>query len=68
MKLNVGSADRVIRLIIGIALIGLLLTGTLQIGTTVGIIAAIAAAIMVITGTVSFCPAYSLIGVKTRKQ
>ena len=66
MKLNVGSADRVVRLVVGVVLIGLLLTGTLQIGTLFGIVAAVAAAVMIFTGTVSFCPAYSVVGIKTR--
>lgn len=68
MKLNVGSTDRMVRVIAGVVLVLLLLTGVISLGSTFGILAAIAAAILIITGSVSFCPAYSLIGVKTRSE
>ncbi|MEO1066361.1 MAG: DUF2892 domain-containing protein [Pseudomonadota bacterium] len=68
MKLNVGSADRMIRLIAGVALFVLLFTGTIGISSTFGIITAIVAAILVGTGSISFCPAYSLLGLRTRPQ
>lgn len=68
MKLNVGSTDRMIRVVAGVVLALLLLTGVISIGSTIGIIAAIAAAVLIITGSVSFCPAYSLLGVKTRSE
>jgi hypothetical protein len=68
MKLNVGSTDRMVRVIAGVVLALLLLTGVISLGSTFGILAAIAAAILIITGSVSFCPAYSLIGVKTRSE
>ena len=56
MKTNMGSADRVIRILIGI-LIGILyftnvLTGTL------GIILLILGIVFILTSLVSFCPLY----------
>ncbi len=60
MKLNVGTVDRVIRAIIGIALIALTLTGVIGIWGWIGIIPLGSAAF-------SFCPLYTLLGINTRK-
>lgn len=68
MKLNVGTWDRALRVLLGAALVVLLATGMLSLSTTVGIVAAIAAAVLIVTGAVSFCPAYSLIGFRTRSD
>ncbi len=68
MKLNVGTWDRALRVIAGIILVALLAMGTLGINTGLGIAAAIAAAVFIITGAVSFCPAYSILGLRTRSE
>ncbi len=68
MRLNVGTWDRILRVIAGGVLVVLLLTGVLNIGTGIGIAAAIAAAILIVTGAVSFCPAYGLLGLRTRSD
>jgi len=68
MKLNVGTWDRALRVIAGIILVALLAMGTLSINTGLGIAAAIAAAVFIITGAVSFCPAYSILGLRTRSE
>lgn len=65
MHANVGSADRLIRIILGLVIIGLpfvLAWGTL--GTTVS---ALIGAVFVITALVRFCPAYRLFGIRTCK-
>ena len=68
MKLNVGTWDRALRVIAGVVLVALLAMGTLSINTGLGIVAAIAAAILIITGAISFCPAYGIFGLRTRSE
>ena len=59
MKLNVGSLDRILRVVAGAALIGY--------GYYIGNPWFYLGAIPLITGLVGFCPAYSLVGMSTRK-
>jgi hypothetical protein len=54
MKKNMGSLDRVIRLIVAVILAVVYFTGTVT--GIAGIILLFAAAILVLTSTVSFCP------------
>jgi hypothetical protein len=60
MKVNVGVVDRMFRVIIGLALIGLTLTGSIGVWGWLGLI-------VLVTGIFSYCPAYSLLGIKTCK-
>jgi hypothetical protein len=63
MHYNVGGADRVGRLIVGVALIALNLFGILS--GTLATIAWVVAAIAIVTGLIRFCPANSLFGINT---
>ncbi len=58
MKANVGSVDRVLRAGVGIALIGLTLTGTIGAWGWIGVVP-------LATALLGFCPAYSLLGLNT---
>lgn len=60
MKKNMGSADKVIRLVIAAVLVGLYFSGTIT--GTIGIIGLVVAIIFALTSVVSFCPLYTLIG------
>ena len=60
MKVNVGGADRILRIAAGLVLIGLTLAGTIGIWGWLGLI-------LITTGLFSFCPAYSILGIKTCK-
>lgn len=60
MKTNVGSADRIVRLVLGVVII---LLG-IYFKSWWGIIGIVP----VITGLLNFCPAYSLIGFSTKKK
>ena len=63
MKKNMGTTDRVIRLIIA-AVIGVLYyTGTIS--GTLGIVLLVLAAVFVLTSFVSFCPLYAPFGTST---
>lgn len=61
MQVNVGSTDRVIRIVAGVALIGLAATGTIGVWGYIGIVP-------VLTGVFRFCPAYPLLGINTCKR
>ena len=58
MKLNVGGIDRALRVVAGLALIGLALTGMIGVWGWIGVMA-------LATGLFSFCPLYTLLGVST---
>ncbi len=60
MKINVGTADRAARIIVGLGLIGLAATGTIGPWGWIGVVP-------VLTGAFRFCPAYTLLGVNTCK-
>ncbi len=63
MKKNMGSADRIIRLIIA-AIIGVLyFTGTIS--GTLGIILLVLAGVFVLTSFISFCPLYAPFGISS---
>lgn len=63
MTKNMGSADRIIRVIIA-AIVGVLYyTGTIS--GTLGLVLLILAGIFVLTSLISFCPLYAPFGIKT---
>ena len=63
MKINESGLDRIIRVILGIALLALYFTGTVTGG--LGIAFIIVGAIALLTGVVGFCPLYMLLKIKT---
>ncbi|WP_178988043.1 YgaP family membrane protein [Winogradskyella schleiferi] len=63
MTKNMGSADRIIRVIIA-AIVGILyFTGTIS--GTLGIVLLVLAGVFVLTSVISFCPLYAPFGIKT---
>ena len=58
MKLNVGGVDKVVRIAVGIALLGLIvaLEGSVRWIGLVGIVP-------LVTGLVGYCPLYALLGI-----
>jgi len=58
MKVNVGGLDRTIRIIVGLVLIGLTLTGTIGVWGWLGVLP-------LATGLFRTCPAYTLLGMNT---
>ncbi len=60
MQANVGGIDRALRIIAGIALILLALTQTIGPWGWIGVVP-------LLTGLFRFCPAYTLLGVRTCK-
>ena len=66
MKKNVGSADRIIRLILA-ALVAVLYFTNIITGTLALIFSAVAA-IFVLTSFVSFCPIYAALGLNSLQK
>jgi hypothetical protein len=66
MKKNVGSVDKVVRILI--ALIVVILFFTNVISGVVGIILLIVAGVIVLTSIISFCPLYWPFGLSTEKK
>lgn len=65
MKLNMGTADRIIRLSI-VAIIAILYFAG-QLSGTVAIVLGIVAVAFLVTSLIGWCPAYLPFGISTRK-
>ena len=63
MKKNMGTADRIIRLIIAAIIVVLFFTKIIS--GVLGIILLVLAGIFVLTSFISFCPLYLPFGIKT---
>ncbi|ABL72766.1 MULTISPECIES: YgaP family membrane protein [Paracoccus] len=63
MQINIGSAERALRLILGIVLVALpFLAGLSALWTWVSVIVGL---VLVVTGVVRFCPIWALLGIRT---
>ncbi len=58
MKSNMGTIDRALRVIVGLVLIALTLTGTIGVWGWLGVVP-------VLTGSFGICPLYSILGINT---
>lgn len=58
MKSNVGGIDRILRIVLGLVLIGLAATGTVGLWGWIGIVP-------LATGAIGWCPPYALFGWNT---
>ncbi len=63
MKKNMGSADRMIRVLLAIIFAALYFTNTVT--GVFGIVLLVLAIVFVLTSLVSFCPLYTLMGLNT---
>ena len=61
MKKNMGSADRVIRILVAVVIAN-------QITGTAAIILGLFAVVFVATSFISFCPLYTIFGISTQKK
>ena len=66
MKPNMGTFDRILRVIIAIVVIGLYATGNLS--DTTAIILLVLSGIFILTSFISFCPLYLPFGISTRPK
>lgn len=58
MKSNVGGIDRILRIVIGLVLIGLTLTGNIGVWGWLGVVP-------LATGAIGWCPPYAIFGFNT---
>lgn len=63
MKKNMGSIDRVVRILLAVVFAALYFTGTVT--GTLGLVLVVAAGIFALTSVVSFCPLYPIFGINT---
>lgn len=61
MTANVGGIDRILRIVVGLALLSLVFVGPQTPWGYIGLIP-------LLTGIFSYCPAYTLLGIKTCKR
>lgn len=66
MKPNMGTTDKVVRILVAIIIAALYFTN--MITGTVAIILLILAAVFILTSFLSFCPLYLPFGISTRKK
>ncbi|MDE2117611.1 MAG: DUF2892 domain-containing protein [Betaproteobacteria bacterium] len=58
MKINEGTIDRALRVVVGLVLIGLAATGTIGVWGWIGVLP-------LLTGAIGFCPGYAIFGMST---
>lgn len=58
MKTNEGGIDRILRIVAGLVLLGLTLTGNIGVWGWIGVVP-------LATGALGWCPLYSLLGLNT---
>lgn len=59
MKLNVGGIDRILRIVVGLALVAWAVLGG-PVWAWIGIVP-------LVTGAIGFCPIYPILGMSTKK-
>ncbi len=63
MKKNMGSSDKIVRILLAVVFAALYFTGTVS--GTLGLVLVAVAGIFVLTSLVSFCPLYTILGIST---
>ena len=63
MKKNMGSLDRIVRILLATVMAALFFTGTVT--GTLGIVLLVLAVVFAATSAISFCPLYTLVGIQT---
>lgn len=66
MKLNMGTADKVLRILAAFVIIGLYFTNVIS--GTLAIVLLVIAGVFILTSFVGFCPLYYPLGISTRKK
>ena len=66
---NVGTTDRVLRIVLGAILIALpYLIASMALPAIPGVVSMVVGAILVVTAFISFCPIYGVFGLRTRPK
>jgi hypothetical protein len=66
MKKNVGTIDKVIRILVAVVVVVLYFTKIIS--GTLGIILLALAAVFVLTALINFCPIWAALGISTNKK
>jgi hypothetical protein len=66
MKSNLGSPDKVIRILIAVAVLVLYLTHVIS--GTLGIVLLVVGGVLALTAIINFCPIYYVLGLRTNKK
>ena len=66
LQLNESPADRIIRVVLGVVLAALAITGVVSGGLAIAVW--VVAAIALVTGAVGFCPLYAIFRIGTKKS
>ena len=66
MKKNMGNVDRIVRILVAVAIIILYFLG--QISGTIAVLALLLSGIFILTSFMSFCPLYLPFGISTCKK
>ena len=64
MRTNESTADRVIRVVLGVILAALAITGVVT--GVLAIVAGVVAVIALVTGAIGFCPLYAILRIGTK--
>ena len=65
---NVGQTDRLLRALAGIVLVVLPFVGVIDKSSVYGIVAMGVGAVLLVTAVIKFCPAYTLLGLRTNSK
>lgn len=63
---NVGSIDKIIRLVAGVALAAWGVLGA-GLATTLGLVATVVGAVLIVTGAFNFCPLFKILGISSSR-
>ncbi len=66
MKKNIGSTDKIVRLLFAVVVIALYFTNVIS--GTLAIVLGILALTFTLTSSISFCPIYAMFGLSTRDK
>ncbi len=66
MKSNLGSPDKIIRILIAVAVLVLYLTHVIS--GTLGIVLLVVGGVLALTAIINFCPIYFVLGLRTNKK
>ena len=68
MGRNVGSVDKTVRYLAGIALLAVSFLALGGVSTTAGIVAAAVGVILFVTGLINFCPLFKIFGISSYRS
>jgi len=64
---NVGSVDKMIRLLAGVVLAAWGILGA-GLSSTVGVVALVVGVVLIATGAINFCPLFKILGISSIKN